>query len=237
MTQDPSQKHRDDMVFSYNRVRNALGILGVAFPIILIVGGGLSSDGVQPSMSDFFHTTMRDIYVGTLCAIGVFLISYRGYQKAEGEWISDDIIATTAGISAFGVALFPNESPTQIIETVTQEAVGIGISPIYHFLSAMLFFLCLSLFCYIKFPKNAKPWRRRVYFLCGHLIWVGGISVAVASYYKKFSDGSAAQAFVLDYNVIFWAEALGIWAFAVSWLVKGKADMILAQKLRKNPAA
>ena len=228
------QKHRDDMVFSYNRVRNALGFLGLLFPLMLILGSVLSRDGMQTSMSDFFHTTLRDIYVGTLCSIGVFLISYRGYRREPGERFSDDIIATIAGIAAFGVAFFPNVSPSLQIETLSQEAVSPSISQTLHFLSAMLFFLCLSLFCYIKFPKNAKPGRRRIYFICGHLIWVGGITVAVASYYKQNGAGSDIQALVIDYNLIFWGETLGIWAFAVSWLVKGKADILVAQKLRRK---
>ena len=234
MSDNSYKQHRDQMVFSYNRVRNALGFLGLMFPLMLILGSVLSRDGMQVSMSDFFHTTLRDIYVGTLCSIGVFLISYRGYRREPDEWISDDLIATVAGIAAFGVAFFPNVSPGMDIETLSQEAVSPSISEVLHFLSAMLFFLCLSLFCYIKFPKNAKPWRRRIYFTCGHLIWVGGITVAVASHFKQNGAGSGIQAFVIDYNIIFWGETLGIWAFAVSWLVKGKADILVAQKLRRK---
>ncbi len=32
---------------------------------------------------------------------------------------------------------------------------------------------------------------------------------------------------VLNYNLVFWFESIGVWAFAVSWLVKGKADLML----------
>lgn len=227
-------KHRSDMVLSYNRVRNALGILGVAMPIMLIMAGLFSQDGVQTSLSDYFHTTSRDIFVGCLFAMGVFLISYRGYQRADGEWISDDLIATIAGLSAFGIALFPNKGPVLAFETVAQEAVGFTISPIFHFGSALLFYLCMSLFCYIKFTKNASPARRRIYIACGHAIWASGLSIALFSYLKN-SGSPAVQDYVVRHNIIFWVEAVGIWAFALSWLVKGKADMVILRLSQRRP--
>ena len=113
-----------------------------------MIGGQLSHSGIQPSVSDFFHTTLRDVYVGLLCAIPVFLISCRGYRKDSGEWLSDDLIASVEGLSAFGVAVFPNESPTMAIETVSQEALGIAISPAFDLSSALALFVCLGLFCY-----------------------------------------------------------------------------------------
>ena len=229
----PHEIKRDEMVLSYHRVRSALGLLGVIFPLLLILGGLVVDGRIHPSVSDYFHTTLRDVYVGALCAIGVFLISYRGYSRDEGEWLSDDLIATVAGLSAFGVAFFPNESPTMQVETLSQEMVGITLSPAFHYGSALLFFLCLSLFCYIKFPRTAKPFRRRIYLWCGHMIWVAGLSIMAASYFKK-AGTAAQQAFVNDYNLVFWAEAMGVWVFAVAWLTKGKADLALV-KVVMNP--
>jgi len=233
-----SQDHQDDLVLSYHRVRNALGFLGLLLPIVLIIGGILSKGQVEPSLSDYFHTTLRDIFVGSLCAIGIFLISYKGYRREDGEWFSDDWIATIAGFAAFGVALFPNESPTHVIATVSQEALGIAASPPFHYASALIFFICLAAFCFLKFPKTAKPVRRRIYFACGWIIVAATVVIAVASHFKINGNG-ALRDFVMDYNVVFWAEAIGVWAFAVSWLTKGKADMAMiatAKKVARKPA-
>lgn len=231
---DHTITQRDEMVLSYHRVRTALGLIGLALPIVLILGSFLTDGRLQPSVSDFFHTLMRDIYVGALTAIGVFLISYRGYQRDPGEWLSDDLIATMAGIGAFGIAFFPNESPTGEIATVTQLALGIGLAPLFHYASAALFFFCLTLFCYVKFPKTAKPFRRRIYIWCGHGIWAVGIGIIVASWFKL--RGSEAQsAFVSQYNLVFWGEAFGIWIFAIAWLTKGKAELALIQAARRIP--
>lgn len=226
---------RDDMVLSYHRVRTALGLLGFVLPVSLIIGALLTEGRIQPSISDFYHTTLRDIFVGTLCAIGIFLISYKGYRRKTGEWVSDDIVATMAGISAFGVALFPNETENQAVASITQQMLGIQIAPLFHYASALVFFSCLSVFCYFKFAKAARvPWRRKVYLGCGHVILLATAAVFVFSYLKVKGSGPT-RAMVLDYNLVFWAEAIGVWAFAVSWLVKGKADLMFATR-RASPA-
>ncbi len=223
---------QDELVLSYHRVRRALGFLGLFLPVVLIVGGLMTKGRIEPSLSDFFHTTLRDIFVGTLCAIGIFLISYKGYRRETGEWFSDDWIATIAGVAAFGVALFPNESPTQLITTVSQEALGLSLSPLFHYASALTFFFCLGAFCFVKFPKTAKPFRRKIYFACGWVIVLATIVIAGASYFKIYGNDGARD-IVIGYYVVFWAEAAGVWAFAISWLTKGKADMAMITAARK----
>jgi len=222
-----------DLVLSYYRVRRAIGILGVILPIVLIIGGILSNNQIEPSISDFYHTTMRDIFVGTLFAIGIFLISYKGYKRDVGEWISDDWVATLAGIAAFGLALFPNES--QAVVTVSQEALGLKVSSIFHYVSALTFFICLGVFCYYKFPKTAKPVRRRIYFWCGHVIVISTILITITSY-MKIKGSPEMKAMVVDWNLVLWLEAIGVWAFAFSWLTKGKADLAFSKNARKAHA-
>lgn len=228
-------EHRQDMVLSYHRVRTALGILGMGLPLALIIGGLTDYRRIEPSISDFYHTTYRDIFVGTLCAIGVFLICYRGYGRRQGDVIDDDWLGTVAGISAFGVALFPNESPTAQIATMTQSLVGIGTSPIFHYASAIVFFSCLAVFCLVKFARTAKPHRRRIYLACGWIIVVSLVGIAAASAVKIMGNGPA-QEFVVAYRLVFWFEAIGIWAFGLSWLVKGKADIALIRLASGTPA-
>jgi len=221
-----------DLVLSYHRVRRALGILGVLLPVVLIVGGLLSNNKIEPSISDFYHTTLRDIFVGCLFAIGIFLVSYKGYQRDKGEWISDDWVATLAGIAAFGLALFPNESDK--IVTVSQMALGLKVSSMFHYASALTFFTCLGIFCYFKFPRTAKPVRRRIYFWCGHVILISTILITATSY-LKVKGSPEMQAVVIDWNLVLWLEAIGVWAFAFSWLTKGKADLALRSLKRTKP--
>jgi len=57
----------------------------------------------QTSISAYYWTLdlERNFFVGVLCAVGVFLLLYKGYNRLE------DRILDLAGISAAGVAFFP----------------------------------------------------------------------------------------------------------------------------------
>jgi len=238
-----------ELVLSYTRVRTALGLLGMALPLVLLIGGiFFEDDGLAPSISDFYHTTYRDIFVGTMVAIGVFLISYRGYAPSDRDRLPDDVLATIAGIGAFGTAFFPNELPPHVLAaygdlsdpanwqevpatTVFQRMVGIRTAPYFHYVFATMFFGSLALFCFVKFARHSKvAWRRRLYLSCGWII-LGALALAfVASMLKIFGpETSPLVQFVKGSPVIFWLEAIGVWAFGLSWLIKGKADYRLAK--------
>ncbi|QQA43402.1 hypothetical protein [Pelagovum pacificum] len=224
-----SENSRDEMVLSYTRVRMALGVLGLMLPVVLIIGGLLEEPGIEPTISDFFHTTYRDIYVGTLCSIGVFLISYRGYRREPGEIIDDDWLATAAGASAFGMALLPTASRTGEIATVSQRYLGMSVTPVAHYLCALVFFASLAAFCFIKFARTARPARRRIYIFSGWVILASLAATSVAAAFKNYIGGEGAR-IVLEYRLIFWFEAVGVWAFGLSWLVKSRADLLLLHK-------
>src|SRR5215217_9747410 len=90
------------LVHSYLFLRRAIGFIGIALPFVLVLGKlVVDGDGMLTSISGYYYSGMRDVYVGSLCAIGVFLLSYRGYG------FIDDIAADIAAAGAFGVALFP----------------------------------------------------------------------------------------------------------------------------------
>src|SRR4051794_4907403 len=65
---------------AYLMLRLAIGALGVLLPVVLLAGDGLFLKGsVWPreSLSAYYHSGMRDEFVGTLVATGVFLITYK----------------------------------------------------------------------------------------------------------------------------------------------------------------
>lgn len=230
------EQTRDELVLSYLRVRQALGILGMVFPVLLIVGGLIAHKDVAPSVSDYYHTTMRDIFVGCLFAIGVFLISYKGYRRDTGEWFSDDLVATVAGVAAFGVAIFPNETVIpEDAATLSQVLMGYKLAAFAHYTSAMLFLGALAYFCLVKFARTAKPHRKRIYLACGWFILLAGVLATVASYLKVYGSPEA-RAFVIENRIVFWVEAMGIWAFGLSWLTKGRAEFSRVRGLLRSRA-
>lgn len=230
-----SQSHRDDLVISYYRVRQALGLLGLLLPVLLIVGGWMSAGGVEPSISDYYHTLLRDIFVGVMTAIAIFLIAYPGHHRETGEVFSDDRLTTFAGLAALGVALFPNENRLRIelLESPAQLILGHRLAAMGHYASATIFLLLLGLLCLRKFARTAKPARRRIYRTCGWTILVMTAGVVVASWFK-IKGPAAPQAIVNDYMLVLWFEAIAIWAFAVAWLTKGRADLMLARVVPKR---
>ena len=80
-TTDPNHT----LVISYLTLRKAVGILGIALPFLLAFGGMLLDRkyGVHSSISGYYYTGMRNVLVGTLCAIGTFMMSYRGYERRD----------------------------------------------------------------------------------------------------------------------------------------------------------
>ena len=158
-----AENTRREVIKSYYRVRQALGYLGFSLPFLLILSGLVANANLEPSLSDFFHTVSRDIFVGVLFSIGTFLVIYEGYEREPGESFTDNWLATVAGIAVFGVALFPNESPSGQVAAVTQQLVGVQISPIFHYSSCFVFFYCMGHFCMFRFSKTRDQRRRRFY--------------------------------------------------------------------------
>lgn len=230
----PEQELRAELVISYYRVRQALGYLGLLLPFLLIIGGVLSLGGVEPSISDYYHTVLRDVFVGVLTAIGVFLIAYPGHQQAGSEWLSDDRMTSLAGIAALGVAFFPNENRFQleVLQSPAQQLLGYKYAAIGHYSSAVMFLALLGLLCLRKFARSAKPGRRRIYRACGWTIWGMTLGVVIASWFK-IKGPAVPQAVVNDYMLVLWFEAVAVWAFAIAWLTKGRADLALARIARR----
>ena len=62
------------MKATYLSLRIGMAALAIAFPLLLWVGGHIfQSLPLQASMSAYYHSSMRDVFVGVLVAIGAFL--------------------------------------------------------------------------------------------------------------------------------------------------------------------
>jgi hypothetical protein len=220
---------RDQVVASYYRVRQMLGALGIALPVMLLLAGWMESGRILPSLSDYYHTIQRDIFVGCLFAIGTFLIAYRGHDRVPGETLSDEVLTNLAGFSAIAVALFPSEAAEPQVTTLTQAALGMRAAVTGHYLAAQAFLYSLAWMCFVHFARTASAPRRRIYRGCGMVIVAVGVVATCAAIGRRFgSDG--VHAFVIDNSVVFWCEAVGVWAFGIAWLTKGRAEMLLTRR-------
>lgn len=231
-------KAREEIVDNFYRVRRMLGILGFLLPFLLIVVG-VGFGYAEPSLSDYYHTLLRDIFVGILTAIGVFLICYTGFRRGPDEPVSDDVLTTIAGVAALVVAFVPNRGTlNQSLEpeALAQYVFGVAVSDYTHHLAAGTFLLSTAFLCRYKFARTAKPARRRVYLGCFWVIIAATLATTGAAALRKM--GTPAQHdFVVGYQLVFWFEAVGVWAFSLAWLVKGRADRALIRAARSGGSA
>jgi len=203
MDQQPGTQ--DSLVLSYLDMRKIVGFIGVALPFALAIGAG---QGLQRTISNYYYTDMRNLFVGSLCAMGVFLISTKGYDRR------DRIAGALSGIFAFVVALLPT-SPDK--PTLRQCVIGT-----LHLTSAALLFLTFAYFSLTLFTKTdqaqptpQKRQRNRVYRVCGSLILVAILLIAIVKL-ANVPPGIARL------EPIFWLESLAVEAFGVAWLTKGE---------------
>jgi hypothetical protein len=93
-----------DEVWTYRYLR--IGLLGaVAFLAASVVATTLSTGRWQPSISAYYYTTSHAAFIGSLCAVGLGLITYKGSTATE------DVLLNSAGFLACVVALVPTSRP------------------------------------------------------------------------------------------------------------------------------
>ena len=99
----------DSLIISYIALRRCIGVLGMALPVVCIFGGWLFSNlEAQRSISFYYHTNMRDFFVGLLASVAMFLATYRGYETI------DRIVSMLSGAAALGIAFFLKLAPSMI---------------------------------------------------------------------------------------------------------------------------
>ena len=170
------------------------------------------------SISAYYYSGAVVAFVGMLVALALFLITYRGFENKYG-WV-DRLAARIAGCAALLVAFFPTTAPDGYPELPWWTA----LSRVVHYLSAIVLFSMFALFCLWLFrmsstdpPPPDKRRRNLIYILCGIAILIGMGWAAVAGRNEQ---------------PIFWPESLALIAFAISWLVKGRAPRTIANAVR-----
>lgn len=214
--------NRNPAVLSYYTMRKAVGLIALSLPFALALGsildavlgpgGALPHPLLQRSISDYYYTPMRNIYVGSLCAIAAFLACSRGYD------FTDEITGYLASAFTFGVALVPSVNPRAMVYSRLDVQIGF-----IHTGFAALMFLVLSYFCIFLFRRSSpeKPFthrkrhRNRVYGACGLTI-IACMVAMVALTIGGILHGHPPS------GLLFWCESLALAAFGVAWLTKGE---------------
>lgn len=204
------------LVVSYLSVRRAVGGIGLLLPILLGPIGWLVLDiPIQDNISSYYHTALRDVFVGSMCAIGIFLFCYQGYDWIE-RWT-----ANLGCAAAIGVALFPVDANS---DPLHQESV-LGY---LHLVAGTAFFLILAFYSLYHFPTRAgaerevEPHlaqRNFVYRTSGIVILLSLVAMAIQLFFLT----DPQKQWLNQINAFFWLEWIAVWAFAAAWLTKGRA--------------
>ena len=204
LAQDPSRTSHLERSFIVQRTGMAL--LAAAIPIVFLVSSLIfNHTDFQTSISKYYWTKdlERNFFVGALCAIGVFLLLYKGYNSLE------DRVLDLAGLAAVGIAFFPT--------------IKDGQGSSWHYVFAVTFFACIFFICIATSHKSLKEidnlkrreWFGRAYWICSGIM-IGSIFLAILT--RVFPKDYTRMLY--DNHAIFWFEAVGIWSFSAYWYIK-----------------
>jgi hypothetical protein len=249
-------KDKNQLVIDYLSLRKTVGWIGTLLPVVLIAGNAIFfTTNLPDSMSSYYYTHMRDVFVGALCALGVFLIAYAGYD----EW--DRWITNIAGIGAIGVAMCATKPavcgtrahacPPPAVRSMTTEQNIVGD---IHLVFAAVAFLALGVMAvrFAKLPPRDEPrprglpgWLRDAFGLpqpgqrdtrtpadkrSAAIFRTCGIGIILFVVLGALSN-LLPQSVKNDVPVLFILEALAVFAFGVSWFVKGQTLVPTASRL------
>ena len=214
----PPDPEASRYIRSYLIMRVLIGLLGIALPFALVLVDGLWFDGdpfPRDSLSAYYYSGVRELFVGTLVATGVFLVTYKVAERGL-----DNTLSTVAGAAVLVVALFPTARPSDAVPlTPLQQHLHEHVVSALHFTAAGVFIVSLAVISYffgvregarpVRPDKRSPAFWRRYHWLCA-----GAIAAALAWIVVTQITGSPRTSLLIG-------ETVSAWAFGASWLMKG----------------
>lgn len=216
-------------VRSYLLTRTVVGVAGVLLPSLLMLLDWLvlpRDAFVRGSLSAYYHSPARDLFVGILFVVGVLLMTYLAGQRDTWDfWLS-----LGAGAAAIGVALVPTPRPGVAAGdprcgvdpaptgcTAVQQALGETVAGVLHFSFAAVFILGLGVLCFL-FARRALRHDgavriARLFRSCGVVILVAAVGAAA---------GEVAGVELLGVTALYAGEVVAVYAFGLCWFVAGR---------------
>jgi|SRR5215469_6415340 len=211
---------------SYKTLRSIIGAVGILLFLVPLIYGAVKGN-LPESISRSYYTSLRDFFVGALCVLGMFLVSYRGYD------LLDTVITDIAGVCVVVIAFCPTSSPNpKVAQTVSNHIHPIAASIAFVLLAVMALQFTqveqtdmgwravlkrLGKAAIYQFPKARNAGRNYAYVTCA---WIIVASIILAA---------------ISVIPLFWPEAFMLAAFGISWTIKGE-PVARARAALKPPA-
>ena len=196
---------QDLMTRSFFAMRWGLFVIGVGLPPVLWFWAWVAHPhhALPDSISGYYHTAARNLFVGALVAVGLLLFLYKAFNTAE------NLLLNISGIATIGVAFFPcNPDPG----ATDNSAMGFWV----HGVFALITFLTQGIVAVFFASTTIKllgeeRLRRRfrmTYRILGLLMIVLPLVALLTTTTLKESHST------------FWIELAGVYAFAAYWATK-----------------
>jgi hypothetical protein len=211
---------------AYMFLQKLVGGIAVSLPFVVAIGSfALGGDELEGSISAYYYTPMGNVFVGALCALGVFFLSYQ--HKPLPGYELDNRLSYGASAAAIGVALLPTA------EHQAEPWTGEWLVSTAHLVCAGLLFVLLAYFSLMLFTKSdrgrhisdAKRKRNAVFRACGWTIVAAIVLVGVSNIVDPPDS----------WNSLFWLETVAVVAFGISWLVKSGIFGLLVDRATIGP--
>jgi hypothetical protein len=228
-----------------------VGYVTLGLPTLLILVGVFTETCLYISLSHFYYAPLwGTIFVGSLVFIGTYLLVWQGQNRAERR-LANLAAPFAWGIAVFPTSRpgcnqegWAARVFAQVSQTGETPVLTIPASPASYFqlsewsnwihqTCALIFFLILAYFALCVFTRivpdqhvdvngNLRPGKRRrnrVYRICGGLILTTILILWARQTYIDITQNDPA--FWDDNNLTLYAEAVALYAFGYSWMVKG----------------
>ena len=152
----------DDRALATYRYLRLIAVVPAIWLLVSIFVVWAAQHELRESISDYYAGPLRDVFVGSLMACGICLITYKGESKVE------DYVLNFAGVNLFFVALVPNSfakeyaaaksaegtlHPPVVSSHQLLQTLGIGIAT---FLAVAAIFVIIDR---ALFPWSPFKWR------------------------------------------------------------------------------
>ena len=200
---------KNNVTVDTKRMRIMIGILGMLLPWLVAL---ITLSWPQSISITYYSLFAVGTFMVVLGSAGILLINYKGYDK------TDDITATIAGIFGLLICLFPMTNLADPISKTGILHLVSTTSDIFHCISAFGFFGVLAFMSFFLFTKTdgnitkQKKIKNIIYRVCG----IGMLGSFVLLLLNLIPG-------VEIYNLTWIVEAIALFFFGLSWIVKSDA--------------